>query len=97
MEVGMVAQDRISQEVTAFVVENFMFGDGGDLQATDSLIERGLIDSTGILELVAFLEKKYGIQIQDHELVPDNLDSTAALSAFVKRKLDVATLTTQSG
>ena len=93
----MVAQDRISQEVTAFVVENFMFGDGGDLQATDSLIERGLIDSTGILELVSFLEKKYAIRIQDHELVPDNLDSLAALSAFVKRKLNVAAMALQGG
>jgi acyl carrier protein len=79
------------------VVENFMFGDGGDLQVTDSLIERGLIDSTGILELVSFLEKKYAIRIQDHELVPDNLDSLAALSAFVKRKLNVAAMALQGG
>jgi acyl carrier protein len=52
----------------------------------DSLIDAGLIDSTGVLELVGFLEQEFGIDVADEDLVPENLDSIARLAAFIDRK-----------
>lgn len=73
--------------VRAFVVENFLFGDHTHpLAASDSLIENGIIDSTGVLELVAFLEDRFGITMADSEIVPANLDSLDRIAAFVTSK-----------
>ncbi|HKE84668.1 MAG TPA: acyl carrier protein [Vicinamibacterales bacterium] len=64
-----------------------MFGQAStDLRDDESLLDRGLIDSTGVLELVGFLERRYAISIDDRELVPDNLDSIARIVAFVEAK-----------
>jgi len=73
--------------VRKFIVDNFSFG-REDVQFTDdeSLLEKGLIDSTGVLELVTFLETKYKIHVEDDELIPDNLDSVAKMIRFVNRK-----------
>jgi acyl carrier protein len=77
---------EIERDVTTFIVDNFLFGNRADAPAPDvSFLETGLIDSTGILELVAFLESKYEITIADEELTPDNLDSVAAIVKFVER------------
>ena len=74
-------------EVREFIVNNFLFGEGGsELSSYDSLLEKGLIDSTGILELVEFVQKKYGIRIEDHEIVPANLDSIDKLVRFIQQK-----------
>lgn len=74
-------------EVHQFVVDNFLFGEGGShLSANDSLLEKGLIDSTGILELVDFLQKKFGVPIEDHEITPANLDSIGKIARFVRQK-----------
>ena len=74
-------------EVQTFVVDNFLFGTNGDtLSAEDSLIEKGLIDSTGVLELVAFLQETFQIRVDDHEIVPANLDSIGKIAAFVRLK-----------
>jgi acyl carrier protein len=79
-------QDVLS-EVRAYIVDRFLFGQGGDrLGNDDSFLERSLIDSTGILEVVMFLEQRYGIKVTDEELVPENLDSLARIAAFVARK-----------
>jgi len=77
----------VKKEIHDFIVENFLFGvpDAG-LKDEDSLLDRGIIDSTGVLEFVAFLEKSYGIHVEDEELVPENLDSIAKVSAYVLRK-----------
>lgn len=73
--------------IRTFIVDNFLFGQGGDgLADTDSLLEKGIIDSTGVLELVTFLEQRYRIKIHDRELVPENLDSIEKLKRFVSRK-----------
>jgi acyl carrier protein len=81
--------DTIAQEIRSFVVANFLFGqDDGKLTDEASFLETGTIDSTGVLELVAFVEQKYGISIGDKELVPENLDSVANVSRFVARKLE---------
>ncbi len=78
-------------DLRQFIVENFLFGKVDvPLANTDSLLEQGIIDSTGVLELVSFLEQKYGITIQDEELVPDNLDSIDRLVRFVSRKAERA-------
>ncbi|MCA9675685.1 MAG: acyl carrier protein [Kofleriaceae bacterium] len=76
----------VERDVTAFIVENFLFGSAADAPApATSFMETGLIDSTGILELVAWLESTYGIAVADDQLVPENLDSVANIAAFVVR------------
>jgi acyl carrier protein len=83
---ALAAKD-VENAVTAFIVENFLFGNSADAPAPDaSFLETGLVDSTGILELVAFLEGKYELQVADEELVPENLDSVASIAAFVVGK-----------
>ena len=83
----MLEPKDVENAVTAFIVENFLFGNAADAPAPGtSFMETGLIDSTGILELVAFLESKYGLQVADDQLVPENLDSVANIAAFVVRK-----------
>jgi len=77
-------------EIRAFVVENFLFGDEGDLRDDTSFMESGIIDSTGILNLIAFLEERFGVSVADDELVPENLDSLARVAQFVARKTAAA-------
>lgn len=82
---------QLEQELRHFVVENFLFGqDDESLSADDSFIDKGIVDSTGVLELIGFLETRYGIKVEDDELVPANLDTLNRLSAFVQRKRDGA-------
>jgi acyl carrier protein len=70
------------------VITNFLFGQNGpDLTDDKSFLDTGIIDSTGVLELVAFLEEKFGVSVGDRELIPDNLDSIQNVSRFVERKL----------
>jgi acyl carrier protein len=77
----------VEQAVTSFIVDNFLFGNKADAPAPDtSFMETALIDSTGILELVAHLEAQYGISVGDDELIPENLDSVRNIAAFVVRK-----------
>ena len=71
-----------------FIVENFLFGDGQQLQDDTSFMESGIIDSTGILELITFLEEKYEIKIEDDELIPENLDNLQNVARFVSRKMN---------
>ena len=81
------AKDRIRQ----FVLENFVFEDNSsDLQDSDSFLENGIIDSTGVLELVLFVEETFGIDVADEEVVPENFDSVKALGAYVSRKISTA-------
>jgi acyl carrier protein len=73
-------------EIRHFIVQNFLFGQGLELDDRASLLENGIIDSTGVLELVAHLQEAYDITVRDDELIPDNLDSIEAIVAFVARK-----------
>jgi acyl carrier protein len=78
----------ISLAVRRFIAENFLFRDEGDAITHDaSLLDAGIIDSTGVLELVCFLEATFGIQVADDEMLPENLDSIRAISNYVGRKL----------
>ncbi len=70
-----------------FIVENFLFGNADGLEDGTSFLEEGIIDSTGVLELVGFLEEEFGISVEDEELVPENLDSLNNLEAYIKRKM----------
>lgn len=82
----------LASEIRNFIVENFLFGDStAQLGEDESLLQKGLIDSTGILEVVSFIEEKFGITVQDDELVPDNLDSIGAIANYVMRKQGVKT------
>ena len=78
---------NIEQQLRRFVADNFPFGQVDGLSNDDSFLEQGIVDSTGVLELVAFLEQTYGITVQDQELVPANLDSINRLVSFLERKL----------
>ncbi|TFG47106.1 MAG: acyl carrier protein [Candidatus Brocadiia bacterium] len=77
-----------SVKVREFVVENFLFGDGEVLKSDTSFMEEGIIDSTGILELVFFIEETFGFSIEDDELVPENMDSLQNITRFMDRKLN---------
>lgn len=79
--------EPIAPAVRAFIEENFLFrSNSAELLDDQSLMAADLLDSTGVLELVAFLEERFGIVMQDAEIVPENLDSIRAISAFVARK-----------
>lgn len=81
--------ERLVLELRKFIIDNFLFGDESDRFAfsdDDSFQERGIVDSTGILELVCHLQEKYSIAIADEELVPENLDSLSRVARFVQRK-----------
>ena len=85
-----VTQDRnaIERNIREFIVSNFLFGvDDGALRREDSFLHKGVIDSTGVLELVGYLEQSYKIEVSDHELVAVNLDSIQNVAAYVCRKL----------
>ena len=79
--------DTISK-VREFVVENFLFGDGESLKDDTSFMEAGIIDSTGVLELIMFLEETYGVKIEDSELVPENFDNLQNVAHYLEKKLD---------
>ncbi len=73
--------------IRAFIFENFLFdADDDGLQNDESFLDKGIIDSTGVLELVEWLEDEFGIPVEDEELVPENLDSVNQLAAFIARK-----------
>ena len=77
-------------DIRQFLTEVFFLGDDpAGLPGSKSLIDSGIIDSTGVLELVGFLEDKYAIRINDDELVPENLDSVDNIVSFVNRKQTV--------
>jgi acyl carrier protein len=74
-------------QVRAFIFENFLFdAEEGDLQNDASFLDQGIIDSTGVLELVEWLEDTFEITVDDEELIPENLDSVNQLASFIARK-----------
>lgn len=76
----------IKEKVKEFIVDNFLFGNDDGLDDDTSFLEEGIVDSTGILELITFLEAEYSIHVDDDELVPENLDSISYVSEYVKKK-----------
>jgi acyl carrier protein len=79
----------ISGAVRRFIGENFMFREEVESLPEDtSFLDAGIIDSTGVLELVCFLENTFGIEVADDEMLPQNLDSVRAIATYVKRKVE---------
>jgi len=78
------------QTIRKFIIDNYLFGED-KLGNEDSFMETGIIDSTGILELVRFLESTYGIKVADEELLPDNLDSINKIVSFIYTKQSAST------
>lgn len=75
-------------KIRQYIQDNLLYGSTTPLGDSDSLLDVGIIDSTGAMELVAFLETDFGISVDDRDLVPENLDSISAMDAFVRRKLE---------
>ena len=79
---------QIEPQIRQYLAENFMFSDNGyGLADEASFLEEGVVDSTGVLELVMFVEETFGITVQDEEILPQNFDSVSQLTAYVQRKL----------
>jgi acyl carrier protein len=83
----LVGLDDIRRMVRSYIVDSLLLGAGDDLDDDTSLIEAGILDSTGAMELVAFLEDTFAVSVADQEIVPENLDSVARICALIERKL----------
>lgn len=78
-------------KIRSYILENFLFTSDSDaFSDSDSFLERGIIDSTGVLELIFFVEEQFGIKVADKEMVPDNFDSVDNIARFVQRKQEAA-------
>jgi acyl carrier protein len=80
------AEGDIAQRVRAFLVDSFLLGDDDGFANDESLLDSGIVDSTGVMEVVSFLEESFAIAVDDDELVAENLDSVDRLAVFVQRK-----------
>ena len=79
---------EIQEQIRQYVLESFMYSDDASELANDlSLIDSGIMDSTGVLELVGFIEESFDVQVDDTELVPENFDSVNRITAYIQRKL----------
>ncbi len=77
----------IKQDIKTYILENYLFtDDDSQLSDSDSFLEKGILDSTGILEVIYFIEDEYGIKVEDEEMIPENLDSVESLVVFVQHK-----------
>lgn len=78
-----------NQPIRTFLAENFLLsGNGFTLDNDASLLDAGVVDSTGVLELIMFVEEKFGVDVADHEVVPENFDSVNRIAAYVQSKTD---------
>ena len=85
----MAIPDSLALEIRGFIVENFLFGESTgqfSFSDDDSFLDRGIIDSTGILELVAFLEQRYFITVADEEMTSENFDSVSRVAQLLTTK-----------
>ena len=82
----IIGRDGLIKIIREFINDNF-FGDHEGIKEDASFLESGIIVSTGILEMIAFLEEKFGISVLDDEIVPENMDSLKNIADFLQRKL----------
>jgi len=75
-------------DVKEFIIENFLFGDEEQIELETDFFEKGIIDSTGVIELVSFMEETFEISIDDEELIPENLSSLKNIGVFLQQKTD---------
>jgi len=78
---------ELKTQIRDFIIENFLFGNANGLKDDTSFLEEGIIDSTGVLELVTFLEENFEVQVEDEELIPENLDSIDNVTGYMERKM----------
>jgi acyl carrier protein len=76
----------VKSKIKTFIIENYLFGDDEGLEESTSFLDEGIVDSTGILELIEFISEEFSITVDDEELVPENLDSINNVTAFIGRK-----------
>ena len=76
----------LQQQIRDFVTSNFYVADPKALEDRTSLLDQGIIDSTGVLEVIMFIESTFGVTVEDSEMLPENLDSIERIAAFVARK-----------
>jgi len=77
----------LQSDVRTYILENYLFTDDQEALANaDSFLDKGILDSTGIMEVILFIEEKYGFAVDDDEMVPENLDSVDNIVAFIGRK-----------
>jgi acyl carrier protein len=76
----------VAEQVRQFICKNFYVPDPAGLSDTASFLDLGIVDSTGVLEVVAFVEQEFGVTVDDTEIVPENFDSIASLVGYVERK-----------
>ena len=77
---------ELEQQIRAFVLSNFYVADEASVTNRSSLIEQGVVDSTGVLEIISFIETTCGITVEDNEMLPENLGSIDCIARFVSRK-----------
>jgi acyl carrier protein len=83
--------DALHDTIRRFILENYLFTDDlAQLGLDDSLLGRGIVDSTGMLEIILFIEEQLGVKVADTEMVPENLDSVNRIAAFVTSKRKAA-------
>ncbi len=78
--------DNHRSKIKSFIVDNFLFGNANGLNDDTSFLEEGIIDSTGVLELINYLEEEFSITVDDEELIPENLDSIDNILVFIGKK-----------
>ena len=83
---------QIQSEIRNYIIENILFGDDKLLDIDTPFQENGILDSIGFLEIITFVEEKFGIEIADNEVIPENLGSLRRISGFVKKKLKEKTI-----
>ena len=81
-----MTEDAVKRQLRGFVTKNFYLADAASFDDATSFLDRGVIDSTGVLELVTFVEDEYGLTVADEEIVPANFDTVNALAGFIARK-----------
>lgn len=83
-----ITQEQISQSIREFLFENYLFGyDKNEFRNDTSFLDYGVLDSTGILELIVFIENEFHIEVSDDEILPENMDSVDCVSRLVYRKI----------
>lgn len=83
---------EIKDQVQAFILANFYVSEPSSLGESTPLLAKGIVDSTGVLEVVSFLEEQFNITVEDDEMLPENLDSVAKIAAFVRKKQEAQLL-----
>jgi acyl carrier protein len=81
------SESTVESKLRAYVLENYLFTDDASaLDDSDSFMAKGILDSTGIMDMILFIEESFGVHVEDEDMVPENLDSVEKMAAFIRRK-----------